>query len=344
MATLKYEGHAAAGRGAGSAVVGTLLAVPPTFFSITMGLAGLAGAWHVAADLYAVPSGIDAALYALTAIVYLLLIGALVARLVLRPRSVAAELTHPVLGAFYALLPISGMLLVVGLEPHAHEAAQVLFLILLTATLLLGGWLTGQWIVGPLNDESINPSYFLPTVAGGLIGAQGAGDFGLTGVGWMCFGIGVLCWLLLGSLVLNRLFIRPALPAALAPTLAIVAAPPAVAANAYAVLTGGRVDTVAYALAGYTVLMVLVQLRLLPVYRALPFAPSFWAFTFAYAAVAITALRWIHVEHPAGTTFLGYTVLGVITLFIGGIAVRSLVALQQGRFLPVPAGRLTVAR
>jgi tellurite resistance protein len=117
-----------------------------------------------------------------------------------------------------------------------------------------------------------------------------------------------------------------------------------VAANAYAVLTGGRLDAVAYMLAGYTVLMVLVQVRLLPLYRALSFAPSFWAFTFSYAAVAITAMRWIHVEHPAGATLMEFTVLGIITLFIGGIAVRSLVALQQDRFLPVLAGQPVLAR
>jgi tellurite resistance protein len=291
-----------------------------------------------------VPSGIGDILYVLTATVYLLLIGALATRLVLRPRSVIAELSHPVLGSFYALCPISGMLLGLGLEPHAQEPAKVLFLIFLTATLLLGGWLTGQWIAGPLDNDSINPSYFLPTVAGGLIGGQGAAAFGLIGVGWMSFGIGMLCWLLLGSLVLNRLFIRPALPAALVPTLAIEAAPPAVAANACAALTGGRLDTVAYALAGYTVVMVLVQVRLLPLYRAVPFAPSFWAFTFAYAAVAIETMHWIHAERPAGATLLEGTVLGLITLFIGAIAVRSLVALQQGRFVPAATGNTAGAR
>jgi tellurite resistance protein len=160
----------------------------------------------------------------------------------------------------------------------------------------------------------------------------------------MSFGIGILCWLLLGSLVLNRLFIRAALPAALLPTLAIEAGPPAVAANAYAALIGGRVDAVAYALAGYAVLMVLVQVRLLPVYRTLSFAPSFWAFTFSYAAVASTALRWIRVERPAEAAVLADVVLGLITLFIGAIAVRTLVALRQGRFLPVPASRSAVAR
>jgi tellurite resistance protein len=336
MATLEFGGRAAAGSSTRSLVVGAMLAVPPTFFSITMGLAGLAAAWHLAADLSGVPSGIGNILYVVTAIVYLLLIGALAARLVLRPRSVAAELAHPVLGPFYSLVAVSGMLLALGLEPHAHEAAKVLFLIFLAATVLLGGWLTGRWIAGPLDNDSIHPGYFLPTVAGGLVGGQVAAAFGLTGVGWMSFGIGVLCWLLLGSLVLNRLFIRPALPATLIPTMAIEVAPPAVAGNAYAALTGGRLDGVAYALAGYTVLMVLVQIRLLPMYRPLSFAPSFWAFTFAYAAVATNTMRWIDVERPAGATLLGYAVLGIITLFIGAIAARSLVALQHGRFMPVP--------
>jgi hypothetical protein len=55
MATLEYEGHAAAGRGIESAVLGSALAVPPTFFSITMGLAGLATAWRVAAELWGSP-------------------------------------------------------------------------------------------------------------------------------------------------------------------------------------------------------------------------------------------------------------------------------------------------
>jgi hypothetical protein len=55
-------------------------------------------------------------------------------------------------------------------------------------------------------------------------------------------------------------------------------------------------------------------------------------------------MRWIHVEHPAGATLMEYTALGVIELFIGGITVRALVALQQGRFLPAPGGQPVLAR
>jgi len=136
------------------------------------------------------------------------------------------------------------------------------------------------------------------------------------------------------------MFFRPMLPAALIPTLAIEVAPPVVAGNTYFILTGGRVDLFAYILAGYAVLMVLVQLRLVPVYLKLTFTPGFWGFTFSYAALAGFALHWTAMMHPLAAPFLGYAVLVAITFFIGGIAVHTLVALGQGKLLPAsPASR-----
>ena len=35
----------------------------------------------------------------------------------------------------------------------------------------LGGWLTGQWVVTDLALDHVHPGYFLPTVAGGYVGA-----------------------------------------------------------------------------------------------------------------------------------------------------------------------------
>ena len=49
-----------------------------------------------------------------------------------------AEVRHPILAPFFALVPITGMLLAFGLAPHAHGAAQALFIVFLAATLLFG--------------------------------------------------------------------------------------------------------------------------------------------------------------------------------------------------------------
>ena len=311
-----------------------LLAIPLNFFAITMGLAGLAGVWRLAGDLSHLPAWIGDALYVVTAGVFLLLIVAFAMKLLLTPKAVMAELTHPVLGPFCSLLPMSGMLLALGLQPYASRVALVLFLVFFIATVLLGGWMTGQWIVAKLDADTFHPGYFLPTVAGALVGADGAGHFGLIGLGWMSFGIGMMCWVVFGSIMLNRLFFRADLPPGLVPTLAIEMAPPVVAGNAYFTLTSGRMDSVAYVLAGYAVLMVLVQVRLVPLYVKTLFAPSFWALTFAYAAVASDAMRWITVEHPSGAIVLGSVLLAAITFLIAGMALRSLIALRQGTFLP----------
>ncbi len=315
----------------------TLLAIPPSFYSITFGLVGLARVWHLAGSLYGLSAAIGDALFLVAAVVFLLFFTVLVIKLVLAPKTVLADLTHTVIGPSFSLLPITGMLLAVGLEPYAFGAARILFLVFFVATVLLGGWYTGQWVAAALDADTFSPGYFLPTVAGGLLGADSAASFGLTGLGWMSFGIGMISWLALGPIILNGLFFRPGLPAAFIPTLAILIVPPVIAGNAYFVLTGGRIDLLVYVLAGYVVLMTLVQVRLVPLYLKLKFSPGFWAFTFAYAATATYALRWIHLQQFAGAAMLGYVVLAAITLFIGGIALRSLVALRQGKFLPAPA-------
>jgi tellurite resistance protein len=96
-------------------------------------------------------------------------------------------------------------------------------------------------------------------------------------------------------------------------------------------------DAVSYGLAGYLVLMVLAQLRMLPVYCRLKFNPGFWSFTFPWAAIAGLALTWLHIERPAGQTVYAVLVLVAVSLLIGAIAARSLVAVTRGQFLPGPA-------
>jgi tellurite resistance protein len=127
-----------------------------------MGLAGLAGVWRLAGELYHLPVAIGAALYVVAAAAYLPLLVAFAMRLVLLPTSVMAQLTHPVFGPFFSLLPMSGMLLALGLEPYAHLAALVLFLVFFSATVLFGGWMTGQWIVARLDAETFHPGTCCP--------------------------------------------------------------------------------------------------------------------------------------------------------------------------------------
>ena len=90
-------------------------------------------------------------------------------------------------------------------------------------------------------------------------------------------------------------------------------------------------------LGGYAVLMVLVQLRFIPLYRSLRFAPGFWAFTFSTAAVASDAIAWIRAGSVPGATALTVALLVLITGVIGVIAVQTVRLARRGQLFPAPA-------
>src|SRR5260370_40402917 len=94
-----------------------LLAIPPTFYTITFGLVGLARVWHLAGSLYGLSAGIADALFLVAAVVFLLFFAALVIKLGLVSQTVLADLPDSAIGPFFSLLPITGVLLAVGLEP-----------------------------------------------------------------------------------------------------------------------------------------------------------------------------------------------------------------------------------
>lgn len=188
-----------------------------------------------------------------------------------------------------------------------------------------------------LDQSKFHPGYLLPTVAGSFVAAIGAGGFGLRGPGWLSFGIGVVCWLVFTSLTLDRLLFITMLPAALVPSVTFETSPAALAGTAYFELHGPVPDVAVYGVTGYLVLLVLVQVRLLPpVYCRLKFTPGFWSFTFSWSAIAGFALTWLHIERPAGQAAYAVLVFAVVSLLIGAIAARSLVAIARGQFLPGP--------
>ncbi|HEV7750612.1 MAG TPA: hypothetical protein VGO71_03675 [Baekduia sp.] len=312
-----------------------LAALPSNFFAIPFGLGGLAVSWRAAEPILALPHGVADGLFLLASVAWGVLVFGLVARLLDSPSTVGAELRDPVLSPFTALPGLVLLVLAAGLLPHAAGPAKVTALIAVAIVIALGGWLTGQWIAGELDTARLHPAYFLPTVAGGFLGANVAALAGHRTIAWLCFGIGTISWMQIGSTILNRLFLGPPLAAALVPTLAIEVAPPAVAGNAYFALHHGPDDVVTYALAGFCVLMVLVQVRLLPLYRAAPFAATFWSFTFSYTAVATYALNWIGHGHPGHERLLAWVTLVAITALVAAIAACSLRAVAAGRFFPV---------
>ncbi|MER6072962.1 transporter [Streptomyces sp. NPDC001817] len=185
-----------------------------------------------------------------------------------------------------------------------------------------------------------NPGYFLPTVAGGLLAAGGAAAFGWVRLSELMFGFGFICWVVLGSILLLRLFTQPALPNRLLPVIAIELAPPVVAGNVWFAMNGGRADFVARVLAGYALLMASVQLSMIPSYRTAPFGPAFWVFAFTYVAAVTDVIFWLKAEDADYSKAITYVLLALSTLGYAALATRTVKGMIRGTFLPeYPAAR-----
>lgn len=305
-----------------------LAAAKPNLFAVPFGIAGLAIVWRLMAGVYDAPLAVTDGLSLIAAAIWLpLSVGALWRWATVRG-SFEAEIKDPVYSPFLSLPAIIGMMLAVGLGLHGTEPAKTVFLVFFVLTIGFGGWLTGEWVLGEIDETRFHPGYYLPTCAGGFIGAEGCGLFGLQSLGWLAFGIGVISWLILASQVSGRLFFIDLLPEALVPTMAIELASPCVASAAYFQLNGDVSSPVALALAGYAALMLLVQLRLLPIYARVPFSAGFWSFTFSWCAAAALGIRWLETTEPAGASTWAALIAAAASLLVAAVAARSLVALR----------------
>ena len=307
--------------------------ITANLFGIPLGLCGLAQCWSAAGNVDIAPRWPAEVLWATAAGVWLVVATAYFGRYH-RPADLASQLADPKFGPFVPVSALVPVLLASALSRHAPTAGHVLFWIALVVTLLLGGWLFGQWMLSATPLAQWHPGYFLPTVGGGLISAIVAIGIGERSLAQLLFGYGIISWIVLGPIIRLRLFTQPELPVPLRSTLAIEMAPPVIAGIAWFQLNGGQVDLVACFLGGYALLMAIVQVRLFPLYRRIPFGPPWWAFSFPYAAVVGYAIQWIAAEHFVGSAAWTWVLLIIATCAAVALVVRTGVALANRRFLP----------
>ena len=302
-------------------------------FGIPLGLCGLAQCWTAAGNLDITPRWPADVLWATAAGVWVVVAVAYFGRYH-RLTDLAGQLADPKFGPFVSVSALVPVLLASALYRHAPIAGHVLFWAALVVTLLLGGWLFGQWMLSAAPLVQWHPGYFLPTVGGGLISAIVAISMGERTLGQMLFGYGVISWIVLAPIIRLRLFTQLALPAPLRSTLAIEMAPPVIAGIAWFQLNGGQVDLVACLLAGYAFLMALVQVRLFPLYRRIPFGPPWWAFSFPFAAAVGYSIQWIAAGHVTGMVVWTWLLLIITTGAAVALVIRTGGALAAHRFLP----------
>jgi tellurite resistance protein len=308
--------------------------VPPSFFAIVLGLAGLANVWRAAHAVWSLPAQVGEVLYAVAAIAWLLIAILYARKWVVASAVAREEAENAIQCCFIGLAGVATLLVAQGALPYSRPVAVVLFLLGAAFTVFFGLWRTGILWRGGRDPVSTTPVLYLPLVAGGFVTGTVSAALGWREWGELAFGAGLFGWLAIESVLLHRLYTAPVLPAPLRPTLGIQLAPPAVGTVCYLTVGGGHADLFAHMLIGYALLQALLLVRMIRWIGEQPFGPSYWAFTFGATALAGAAIRLSLDDHGDVFTMLAPVLFVVANIVVLGIAAGTIRLLVVGKLFP----------
>jgi len=305
-----------------------LRSFPTSFFAVVMGLAGLTIAWRKAEVVFAPPFAVSCGVLSVTALVFALLAAIYLVKVARHPGEVIKELNHPIKLNFFPTISIGLILLSIASIERDPVVARWLWIIGTTLHLGLTLYVMTVWIHHTRFEVThVNPAWFIPVVGNILVPIAGV-QFYSTEISWFFFSVGLTFWIVLFTIIMYRLFFHVPLPERLMPTLFILIAPPAAGFISYFNLTGS-IDAFARILYHTALMLTLLLAADAMRFLTAKFFLSSWAYSFPLAAMTIATL--VMTQQLGGWAFewMSIILLGVLTLVVAALFVRTLVAVAQ---------------
>lgn len=312
-----------------------LMHVPVPLFAVVMGVTGLGIAWRKAAATLGAPGMVGESVLAVAALLFVAIAGLYGAKALRHPAEVRKEFAHPVRANFFPAISIGLLLLSIAAVPYGRALATTVWGLGLAVHLILTLHLAGRWLTKPFQITHSNPAWFIPVVGNILVPLTGV-RLGHVEVSWFFFAIGVVFWVVLFTVVFYRIVFHDQMPVKIVPTLFILIAPPAVGYLSYVALTGGvQVDAFARVLIYVALFLTLLLFSMARTFLAVPFAVSWWAYTFPLDAITVATLEHAHLIHAPALAVLGGVLLAVASAVVALVLVRTLRAMASGAlFVP----------
>jgi tellurite resistance protein len=302
---------------------------PVTFFAIGMGLMGLTLASRAAEHAFGLPAVASPwVLWVSGAALAAIFLG-YAAKALTHPDEVRAEWGHPVRIAFFPAMSISLLLLAAALLEPLPQLAHAVWLVGTMAQGALALSVISAWIGHrSFQTGQLTPAWFIPAVGNVIVPLAGA-RLGYMEISWLFFSAGLIFWVVLLTLVMNRLMFHDPLPGKMLPTLMILVAPPAVAFTAWLRLTG-EVGPFGHFLLSVAYVFALVVATQVARFRNIPFALSWWALSFPLAALTIASFGYAEAAASAPHRFIGAGLFALLLAVVAGLILRTALAIRAG--------------
>ncbi|MBL3519928.1 SLAC1 anion channel family protein [Aliarcobacter lanthieri] len=286
---------------------------PIMMFATIMGLGGLTLVFERLYSTFNFPKVFATTLITITTILFFILIFTYLLKIIKYKEEVIKELNHPIRINFFAAISISTLILSATYKDYYMEASEIFFYVGASLHIFFTFYTIRFWINNNLEIIHSNPAWFIPIVGNLIVPIAGTG-FVDNQILIFYFAVGVFFWIILFSIILNRIIFHNPFAPKFLPTMFILIAPPAIGFISYIKLTSS-LDFFAQILFSLGIFFVILLFFMYRNFVKIKFFISWWAFTFPMAAATLSTILMYDLTQNSFYEVLSY-ILSVITTII----------------------------
>lgn len=162
------------------------------------------------------------------------------------------------------------------------EISKYFWIIWVVIQFLFAVILFKRWMLHEHDVKSLNPLWFLPIVWN-LLAPIAWVPLWFIELSWFFFSIWFIMWIVMFTIIMNRIIFHNPLPAKLLPTLFILIAPPSVWFISYTILNWWNLTDFSRIIYYFSIFLFIILISKINILRKLKFFLSWWAYSFPMA-------------------------------------------------------------
>lgn len=300
---------------------------PIMMFATIMGLGGLTLVYERLNAIFSFPNYLALFMLSISTFLFFLVLIFYILKLIKYKDEVKKEFSHPIRVNFFAAFSISMLILSIDYRHYYTNVSELFFIFGAIFHIFFTYYTIRFWINNNLEMQHSNPAWFIPIVGNLIVPIAGKG-FVDDSILYFYFSIGIFFWIILFSIILNRIIFHNQFAPKFMPTLFILIAPPSIGFISYIKLTGS-LDFFAQILFNLGLFFTILVFVMYKNFVKIKFFISWWAFTFPMAAVTLSTILMYELTQKGIYSIFSYVLTFITTIIVLLVAIQTIKHMQK---------------
>lgn len=300
---------------------------PIMMFATIMGLGGLTLVYERLNAIFSFPNYLALFMLGISTFLFFLVLIFYILKLIKYKDEVKKEFSHPIRVNFFAAFSISMLILSIDYRHYYTNVSELFFIFGAIFHIFFTYYTIRFWINNNLEMQHSNPAWFIPIVGNLIVPIAGKG-FVDDSILYFYFSIGIFFWIILFSIILNRIIFHNQFAPKFMPTLFILIAPPSIGFISYIKLTGS-LDFFAQILFNLGLFFTILVFVMYRNFVKIKFFISWWAFTFPMAAVTLSTILMYELTQKGIYSIFSYVLTFITTIIVLLVAIQTIKHMQK---------------